>query len=56
MGQITQFRFEVDGDQNDYADCVHNVFAKDIKEAFRKWNETDGRYVKRWQEVKTIRV
>lgn len=48
------YRFEVDGNWNDYADCFHNVFAKNLKEAFEKWNERDGRYVKSYRVVKIL--
>ena len=35
---MIQYRFEIDGDRNDYADCFYNVFAENLKEAFQKWN------------------
>ena len=49
---MIQYRFEIDGDYNDYADCFYNVFAENLKEAFKKWNETDGRKVKSYTIVK----
>ena len=56
MSNIIHFRFEVDGDPNDYADCVHNVFARTLKEAFQKWNASDGRRVKQHWVVNTISI
>lgn len=53
---MMQFRFEVEGNTSDYANCFYNVFAKDLREAFKKWNETDGRYVKKYQLVKTFEL
>ena len=53
---MIQYRFEIDGDNNDYADCFHNVFAKNLKEAFKQWNETDGRYVKRYWVVREFNI
>ena len=48
------YRFEIDGDRNDYADCFYNVFAENLKEALKKWNERDGRYVKSYRVIKVL--
>ena len=51
---MTHFRFEVDGDWTDYADCFHDVFAENIKEAFKQWNKLDGRKVIRYWVVNKL--
>lgn len=49
---MVQVRIEIDGNKNDYADCFHNVFAENEKEAVKQWNETDGRRIKSYRVIK----